>query len=93
MYKRFILLLGMFLGSHVPTTAQTPAPQIVPAQERIALIMSMARTVPAPLLAAFFQFPEGSGKSAAHFRYLFVGAYERDQGLEGLKNPVAYARG
>jgi hypothetical protein len=35
MHKRSVLLLGVFLGSHVPTAAQTPAPQIVPAQERV----------------------------------------------------------
>jgi hypothetical protein len=86
MHKRFILLLGMFLGSHVPTAAQTPAPQIVPAQERIAPIMTMVRTVPAPFLAVSFQLPEGSGKSAVHFSYLFARAYEGGQGLEGLKS-------
>jgi hypothetical protein len=85
MHKRFILLLGVFLGSHVPTAAQTPAPQIVPAQERVAPI-TMVRTVPAPLLASSFPLSESPGKSAAHFTYLFVRAYERDQGLEGLKS-------
>jgi hypothetical protein len=84
MHKRFILLLGVFLGSQVPTAAQTPAPQIVPAQERVAPIMSMARTVPALLLAPSFPLSESPGKSAAHSSYLFVGAYERDQSLERL---------
>jgi hypothetical protein len=27
MYKRFIVLLGIFLGSHAPAAAQTPAVQ------------------------------------------------------------------
>jgi hypothetical protein len=35
LYQRFILLLGMFLGSYVPMAGQTPAPQIVLAQEHI----------------------------------------------------------
>ena len=35
MHKQFIILLGMFLGSHAPAAAQTPAPQIDPAQERL----------------------------------------------------------
>jgi hypothetical protein len=35
---------------------------------------------------ASFQLPEGAGKSPAHFGYLFAGAYERDQSLEGLKS-------
>jgi len=86
MHKRFILLLGMFLGSHVPTAAQTSASQIVPVQERIAPTMTVVSTIPAPLLAVSFQLPEGPGKSAAHFSYLFAGAYERDQGLDGLKS-------
>jgi hypothetical protein len=86
MHKRFILLLGMFLGSHVPTAAQTPTPQIVLAHERIAPIMPMVRTVSPPLLAVSFQLPGGAGKSAAHFSYLFARAYDRGQGLEGLKS-------
>ena len=92
MHKRFILLLGMFLGSHVPTAAQTPAPQIVPAQDRIAPIMTVVPTVPAPLLAASFLLPENPGKSAAHFSYLFAGAYEgTGPGWSG--EPFAGARG
>jgi hypothetical protein len=35
MHKRFILLLGVFLDSHVPTPGQMPAPEIVSAQELI----------------------------------------------------------
>jgi hypothetical protein len=85
MHKRFILLLGVFLGSHMSGAAQTPTPQIVVTQDRMAPIMTMVRTVPAPVPAASFQLPEGPGKSTAHFRYLFAGAYEPDQGLEGLK--------
>jgi hypothetical protein len=81
MHKRFILLLGVFLGSRVLTAAQMPAPELVPAQELVASIVTAA---PAPLLAVSFLLPENPGKSAAHFNYLSVGAYERDQGLEGL---------
>jgi hypothetical protein len=84
MHKRFILLLSVFLGSYVPTAAQTPATQIVPAQERVAPNMTMVRMVPAPLIAPSFPLSESSGKSAAHFSYLFVGAYARDQSLESL---------
>jgi hypothetical protein len=86
MRKRFILLLGVVLGSYVPTVAQTPALQIVPAQERVAPIVTMVRTVPVPFLFPSFPLSESLGKSTAHFSYLFVGAYERDQGLEGLKS-------
>jgi hypothetical protein len=78
MHKRFILLLSVFLGSRV--AAQPPAPELVPAQELVASIVTAA---PAPLLAVSFLLPD-SGKPAAHFSYLFAGAYQRDQGPEGL---------
>src|SRR6202140_5012835 len=81
MHKRFILLLGVFLGSRVLTAAQMPAPELVPAQE---LVSSIVTAAPAPLLAVSFLLPQNPGKSAAHFSYLFAGAYERAQGLEGL---------
>jgi hypothetical protein len=81
MHKRFILLLGVFLGSRVLTAAQMPAPELAPPQE---LVVSIVTAAPAPLLAVSFLLPENPGKSAAHFSYLFAGAYERDQGLEGL---------
>jgi hypothetical protein len=80
MHKRFILLLGVFLGSRVLTAAQMPAPELVPAQELVASIVTAA---PTPLLAVSFLLPD-SGKPATHFSYLFAGAYQRDQGLEGL---------
>jgi hypothetical protein len=83
MRKRFILLLGVFLGSRALTAAQTPAPDLVPAQELVASIVTAA---PAPLLTVSFLLPEKPGKSTAHFSYLFAGAYEyeRDQSLDGL---------
>ncbi len=81
MHKRFILLLGVFLGSCVLTEAQTPTSEVVQAQEPVASIVT---AVPAPLLAASFLLSDNPGKSTAHFSYLFAGAYERDQGLEGL---------
>src|ERR1700720_3817706 len=85
MHKRFILLLSVFLGCRVLTAAQTPVPELVPAQELVASIVTAA---PAPLLAVSFLLPEKHGKSTAHFSYLFAGAYEyeRDQSLEGFAN-------
>jgi hypothetical protein len=84
MRKRLILLLGVLLGSHVLAAAQTPAPQTVPAQERVAPIMTMDRTVPASWLAPSVPLSQSPGKSAAHFSYLFLRAYERDQSLQNL---------
>ena len=86
MHKRFILLLGMFLGSHVLAAAQELPPHIVPRQNRIAPIETMVPTVQVPSLTASFLLPDNPGKSAAHFSYLFAGAYERDQGLDSLKS-------
>jgi hypothetical protein len=82
MHKRFILLIGVFLGSHVLTAAQTPAPEFVPAQQLAAPIVTAA---PAPWPVASFLLPENPGKSAARFGYLFAGTYDRDQGLAGLQ--------
>ena len=86
MRKRFILLLGVVLGSYVPMSAQTPAPQTIPTQERTVMSMIVTPTAPAPLFAPSFVLPENPGKSAAPFSYLFAWPYERDQGLEGLKS-------
>ena len=86
MRKRFILLLGVVLGSYVPMSAQTPAPQTIPAQDRTVMSMTVVPTAPVPLFAASFLPPENPGKSAAPFSYLFARAYERDQRLEDLKS-------
>jgi hypothetical protein len=86
MHKRFILLLGMLLGSDVLTAAQRSTPQIVPTQDRIAPIVTMVPTVRVPVLTASLLLPDNPGKPSAHFSYLFAGAYERDQGLDGLKS-------
>jgi hypothetical protein len=82
MSKRFILLLGMFLGSHVPVAGQTPVPQIVLTQEHGAQIVTMLRTVSIPLLPPSFLLSQDPGKSPAHFSLLFAGAYQRDPSLE-----------
>jgi hypothetical protein len=82
MYKRFILLLGMFLGSHVPAAGQTPVAQIVLTQEHGAQIMTTPRTVLIPLLTPSFLLSQDPGKFPAHFSVLFAGGYQRDPSLE-----------
>jgi hypothetical protein len=82
MCKRFILLLGMFLGSHVPVAGQTPVPQIVLAQEHGEQIMTMHRTVSPPLLTARFLLSQDPGEFPARFSLLFAGAYQHDPSLE-----------
>jgi hypothetical protein len=46
--------------------------------------MTTVQAVPAPSVAASFLRSEGPGKSAAHFSYPFVRAYEFDQSLANL---------
>jgi hypothetical protein len=84
MYKRFIMLLGLFLGSCAPAAAQTPAPQIVLAQEHFAPAITMIRTVSTPSPTASFLPYRDPGISPANFNRLFAGANERDHSLERL---------
>ena len=91
MYKRFITLLGLFLGSLVPAAGQTPAPRIVLAQEHLAPIITTLRTVSTPLPATSFLLYQDPGKPPVHFSYLFAGATELDPGTE-LLPPVKTVR-
>ncbi len=88
MYRRFILLLGMFLGTYVPVAGQTLAPQIVLAQEHIAPAMTTLRAVSIPLPTASFPRSQDPGESLAHFGLPFAGAYERNDGLKHLSQMV-----
>src|ERR1700676_1061053 len=78
MHKRFIVLLGMFLGSHAPAAAQTA--QIVLAQEHVVPIITMLRTASTPTVP----LAQNRGQSPDRFSHPFAGAYERDQSLEPL---------
>ena len=82
MYKRSIVLLGIFLGSHVPAVAQAPAPRIVLAQVRVAPTIMTLQEVSTPLPAASFLLYQDPGKSPSNFSRVFAGAYERDQSVE-----------
>jgi hypothetical protein len=86
MYRRFIVLLGMFLGSLAPAAAQTPTPQIVLAQANVATDILMRRTASGPLLTSSFQLFQDPGRSPAHFSHLhlFAGPNEHDQNMERL---------
>src|SRR6201981_1645359 len=84
MYKRFIVLLGVFLGSHAPAAAQAPAAQIVLAHAYVAPAITMLRPVSAPLPAASFQLYQYPKKSPAYFDRVFSAAYERDGSIERL---------
>lgn len=84
MRKRFVLLLGLFLGSHVPVAAQTPAPGIVLSQEHVAPIITMLPTVSTHSPAHSFLLSQNPEKSNDHFRLIFAGAYKPDYSLEHL---------
>jgi hypothetical protein len=87
-YRRLIVLLGMFLGSYVPVAGQTLAPQIVLSEEHIAPVITTLRTVSIPLPAASFLRPQDLGKSPAYFGLPFAGAYESYDGLLHLSQMV-----
>jgi len=67
MYKPFVALLGMLLGSHAPAAAQTPAAQLVLAQERAAPTMAMLPTVSTAFPAGSTLVSQDTGKSPVHF--------------------------
>ena len=83
MYKRFSILLGIFLGSHGSAAAQTTAPQIVLTRQHVAPIMTTLRTA-APSLTASFPLDQDPGKSPARFGSLFAGAFKEDHNLKSL---------
>lgn len=83
MHKPFLLLLGLFLGSHVPTAAQTPTLRDAPAQEHVAPTITIPPSVSIPLHAPPF-LSQGPEKSNAHFSRMFAGAYETDDRLENF---------
>jgi hypothetical protein len=82
-YKRFIVLLGIILGSHA-AAAQTSGPRIVVAQERVVPTTAMIRTVTIPSLTTPPVLNVDLGKFPARFSLLSTGAYEGDHSLEGL---------
>jgi hypothetical protein len=87
MYKRFIVLLGIFLSNHAPAAAQAPAAQapavqIVLAHAYVAPAITMLRPVSAPLPTASFQLYLNPKKSPAYFDRVFAAAYERDGSIE-----------
>ena len=91
MYKPFILLLGIFLGSARPAAAQTPPPRIVLAREQVAPVISIVPVSILPTVSTSFSFPVFSfrlfrspGESNAHFSPQIAGAYQGDYSLEHL---------
>ena len=84
MYKPFVALLGMLLGSRAPAAAQSPAPQLVLAQERAVSTLAVLPTVATAFTASSTVASQDAGKFPVHFNRLVVGAYERDPSLGRL---------
>jgi hypothetical protein len=83
-YKRFIVVLGIFLGSLAPAAAQTPAPRLVLAQEPVAPAAAVRRAVSTPSLYAAFLLKQVPEKAPARFNYPLAGANEREYVSERL---------
>jgi hypothetical protein len=81
---RFIMLLGVFLGSQAPVFAQITAAQIDPRQERLGATMAMLRAVSTPLPAASLPLSRDPGESTADFSFPIAEAYERGYGLKDV---------
>jgi hypothetical protein len=78
------MLLGMFLGSHAWAAAQTPAPPIDLAQESVAPVTAMLRTVSTPLSGLSFPSARDYGRTSARSSLRFAEAFERDHRQEPL---------
>lgn len=79
MHKRLIVLLGIFLGSYAPASAQTQAPLLILAPEHLAPPTKTLPTVLPRSLTASFQIDQDPGKSPAHFSRLFAAPNARDR--------------
>jgi hypothetical protein len=79
------LLLGMLLGSSVPSAAQIPSVQTVSMRDSLAPVVSTAQVAPAPSLprAPFVIAKLRIGPD--HFPATFAGVYGRGDGLDGLE--------
>ena len=87
MCKRLITLTGIALCTLEPAAGQTAAPGIALAQEHVAPIITVFRTVSAPLLTASFLLYQDPGNSPARFSHLFAGANEHALSVDRL-SPV-----
>jgi len=83
-YKPFILLLGIFLGSHRPAVAQTPTPQIILTQQHIVPAFVILPTLSTALPAFSFLLFQHPAKFNPHFSRQFAGTYQGDYSLEHL---------
>jgi len=84
MYTRFIVLLGMFLGSHAPAAAQSAALQMVLAQHRVASTLTILPRASTTMPTASLPLHQNPVKSPARSSHFDLEAYERDHTMEGF---------
>ena len=82
-HKRFILLLGMLMGSQA-AAGQILAPRIASAQKPVALVITVLRAKSKTLLAPSFLLSQDRENTLAHISPRFSRLDERDQVLEHL---------
>jgi hypothetical protein len=80
-HKRFILLLGMFMGSQA-AAGQISASRIASAQKPIAPVITVFRAESKTLLAPSFLLSQDRENTLARISLRFSGLDERDQVLE-----------
>ena len=79
--KRFILLLGMLMGSPA-AAAQISAPRMASVQKPIAPVITVFRAESKALLAPSFLLSQDRENTLARISLRFSGLHERDQVLE-----------
>ncbi len=85
MRKRFILTLGMLLGTYLPATAQTLSTQLGFTQERPAPMILLAAAPTQWLLASFLPV-RPLAERPARLTALLAAAYNRDSSPERLSS-------
>lgn len=81
-YKRFAVVLGMFMANQVRAAGQTPLPHIVSAQEHGHQIMEAHRIVSSLLPTARLLLSPDFGGFPPHFNLSFARGYAPDPSLD-----------
>jgi len=84
MYKRFILLGAILLGSNLPISGQSSRPQVVKEQGHGSQIMATHQTVSSPLLSSRLLLSQDPVSPPVNFTGGFARPYQADNGVELL---------
>jgi hypothetical protein len=83
LYKPYVVLVGIFLGSYRTTVGQTPPPPVL-AHEQVAPIISMLQTTSTALPPFSFLPSQDPEKSNTRLSLRIAGAYQSDYSFEHL---------